>query len=313
MVSWNTITQPKECGGLGLRNLQSMNEACLMKLGWSLMSEEYSLWGQVLIGKYGRSGWSQGDFTVTSNDSPLWKAIAKSWTKLEAHRYWSIGDGNKPNFWTGKWIDGSTRISDFMQEIPEGTRRWKVKDVASTTGEWNFGLIQDLVPSSIVQKMHAVVPPNTSHEEDVMLWPGTNTGQFTVAAAYHLIAGDISNNVDKKWHQIWKLDSMERIRVFIWLLVHNRLQTKARLARWQLGNSFCDRCTQFDETTLHVVRDCPTAVNIWRHLLSSPQERGIFFVVEFHEWINLNLTNKFGRRYGNDWKEIWATACFLLW
>ncbi|KAK2417534.1 Polynucleotidyl transferase, ribonuclease H superfamily protein [Trifolium repens] len=200
-----------------------------------------------------------------------------------------------------------------MQEILEETRRWKVKDVASTAGEWNFGLIQDLVSSSIVQKMHDVVPPNASHEEDVMLWSGTNTGQFTVSAAYHLIAGDVSNNVDKKWHQIWKLDSMERIRVFIWLLVHDRLLTKARLARWQLDNSFCDRCTQFDETTLHVVRDCPTTVNILRHLLSSPQERGIFFVVEFHEWINLNLTNKFGRRYGNDWKAIWATACFLLW
>jgi hypothetical protein len=78
MISWNTLTQPKECGGLGLRNLQSMNEACLMKMGWSLMIGEHNLWGQVLRGKYGRGGWSQGNITVNPSDSSLWKAIARS-------------------------------------------------------------------------------------------------------------------------------------------------------------------------------------------------------------------------------------------
>jgi hypothetical protein len=44
-----------------IRKLQSMNEACLMKLGWSLMTGEQNLWGDVLLGKYGRGGWSLGD------------------------------------------------------------------------------------------------------------------------------------------------------------------------------------------------------------------------------------------------------------
>jgi hypothetical protein len=78
MVGWDIITQPKDCGGHGLKKLETMNKACLMKLGWSLMSNEYSLWGQVLLGKYGRWSWSQGVITATTNDSPLWKAIAKS-------------------------------------------------------------------------------------------------------------------------------------------------------------------------------------------------------------------------------------------
>jgi hypothetical protein len=187
-----------------------------------------------------------------------------------------------------------------------------VKDVALQSGEWNFEMIQHAVPSFIVQKLHAIVPPNVNHEGDTMLLPGTNTGKFTVVSAYSLIAGDGWQSVNKKWQQVWKLDSIERIRVFTWLLVHDRLLTKSRLAKWQLGNSCCNNCNHFDETTLHVFRDCPIAVNIWRHLLST-QEREMFFVAEFHEWINLNLTNKFGLRYRNDWKEIWATTCFLLW
>jgi hypothetical protein len=175
MVGWDTITQPKDCGGLGLKKLETMNKACLMKLGWSLMSNEYSLWGQVLLGKYGRWSWSQGVITATTNDSPLWKAIAKSWNKLEHHRCWSIGDGSKANFWTDKWIDGSTRISDLIQELQEEAQGWKVKDVTIQSGEWNFGIIQRAVPSSIIKKLHAIVPPNVNHEEDTMLWPGTNT------------------------------------------------------------------------------------------------------------------------------------------
>jgi hypothetical protein len=108
MISWDTITKPKECGGLGLRKLQSMNEAYLMKMGWSLMNGEDTLWGSVLIGKYGRAGWSQGSITSSANGSYIWKAIAKCWPTLELHRCWSVGDGNKTNFLTDKWVDDQT-------------------------------------------------------------------------------------------------------------------------------------------------------------------------------------------------------------
>jgi hypothetical protein len=312
MISWDIITQAKFCGGLGLRKLQSMNEACLMKMGWSLMAGEDTLWGQVLIGKYGREGWSQGRISVTNNDSTLWKTIAKCWPKLEFHRCWSVGDGNKTNFWTNKWVVDHTRISDLQEHISEEVQGWKVKEVVSPTGEWNLDMLQNLVPTSIIQKLQAIVPPHTSHEEDVQLWPGTNTGQFTVSAAYHLITGDAMKCGEKKWSQIWKINSMERVRVFIWQLVHDRLMTNTRLARWQMGCSRCNSCIHFDETTIHVIRDCSIASNIWRHLLLL-HERGQFFVLEFLEWINSNLTNRFGQKYGSDWQAIWATTCNLLW
>jgi hypothetical protein len=222
MVSWDTITQSKPCGGLGLRKLQSMNEACLMKMGWSLMSGEETLWGKVLLGKYGRKGWSQGSISSNTNDSSLWKAIVKIWPKLELHRCWSVTDGAKTNFWTDKWLDEHTRISDFVLHIPEEVQEWKVKNVASDTGGWNFDMIQNLVPNSIVQKMHDIIPPHASQEEDIQLWPGTSTGQFTIFAAYHLITGADMRNDEKKWSQIWKINSMERIKVFTWLMVHDR-------------------------------------------------------------------------------------------
>jgi hypothetical protein len=306
------MSQPKWCGGMGMRNIQSMNEACLMKLGWSLSTEEQSMWGDVLVGKYGRGGWSQGRIDANPNDSPLWKAIVKIWPKIELHRCWSIGDGATINFWTDKWIDEHTRISDFKDSIPATTSCWKVKDVVLPTGDWNYNMLQNVIPHPLIQKFYAIVPPHDSQGKDVALWPGTNTGGFTVSAAYHLLTGDTMKQADKKWTQVWKIEGMERIKVFLWQLVHDRLLTKSRLARWNISSPLCHSCIQFEETTIHVVRDCKIAAYVWRHLLSS-QERGAFFTVELQEWINLNINNKFGQSYGAEWKNIWATACFLLW
>jgi mannosylglycoprotein endo-beta-mannosidase len=280
-----------------------MNEACLMKMSWSLMTGEHSLWGDVLLGKYGRDDWSQGRISVQPTDSSLWKAIAKSWPNMQLHRYWSIGDGSRVKFWSDKWIDGNTRFSELEINIPEASRHWMVKDVVLPNGEWNFNMIRNMVPNFVIQKMHAIVPPHENQGEDVQLWPGTSMGEFTVAVAYQALTGATTNENDMNWTKIWKIDSIERIKVFVWQLVHDRLLTKARLAKWQIGNALCHYCTQFEETTMHVVRDCTAAVNIWRKLLTS-QERGQFFMVDFQQWINLNINNNFGMRFGKDWVAI---------
>lgn len=39
MISRDIITQPKCHGGLGIRKLDVMNKACLMKLCWGVYSE----------------------------------------------------------------------------------------------------------------------------------------------------------------------------------------------------------------------------------------------------------------------------------
>ncbi|KAK2380517.1 phragmoplast orienting kinesin [Trifolium repens] len=283
-----------------------------MESSWSLINGEQSLWGDVLVGKYGREGWRQGRVAATPNDSALWKAIVKVWPNMEFHRCWSIGDGTTINFWTDKWIDEHTRISDLKENIPASAMNWKVKDVVLPSGDWNYNILQNLIPQSIIQKLHAIVPPHDSQGKDVSLWPGTSTGAFTVSAAYHLITGDIMKHADKKWAQVWKIEGMERVKVFTWQLVHDRLLTKSRLARWNITSPLCHNCHQFIENTIHVVRDCKVAVHVWQHLLSS-QERGVFFMVDLHDWIDLNINNKVGRKYGTEWKEIWATACFLLW
>lgn len=48
LIKWQTVCQPKVCGGLGFKNLEMMNKALLMKMGWGLIASPISLWSRVL-------------------------------------------------------------------------------------------------------------------------------------------------------------------------------------------------------------------------------------------------------------------------
>ncbi|KAL9242085.1 hypothetical protein vseg_016121 [Gypsophila vaccaria] len=43
LVSWDMITKPPSCGGLGIRSMRQANAAFMAKLGWRLLNEPQSL------------------------------------------------------------------------------------------------------------------------------------------------------------------------------------------------------------------------------------------------------------------------------
>jgi hypothetical protein len=98
-VRWSTLTNPKEHGGLAIRDMGRMNLACIMKLGWSIKMQEENLWCQVLRGKYARGNNNLETLNVKKSDSALWKSIGKVWTDMNKFEAWSIGDGLNVNCW----------------------------------------------------------------------------------------------------------------------------------------------------------------------------------------------------------------------
>lgn len=65
-------------GGLGFQNLGKMNDACIMKIGWSLKRGESSLYDQFLVGKHGCMNLVNGDIVACNTNSSLWKAIVST-------------------------------------------------------------------------------------------------------------------------------------------------------------------------------------------------------------------------------------------
>jgi len=51
-VSWKVVCQPKDFGGLGVRDVRLMNLSLFVKWKWSLLQGENSLWKEILVERY---------------------------------------------------------------------------------------------------------------------------------------------------------------------------------------------------------------------------------------------------------------------
>lgn len=69
-VAWSKITLPVEEGGLGLRDLNALQQAYQCRIWW-LYHKQDTLWSRYMHAKYGR----RGDFQPRLPDSPVWKLI----------------------------------------------------------------------------------------------------------------------------------------------------------------------------------------------------------------------------------------------
>lgn len=78
LVNWETVCQPKDRGGLGIRTARDMNKSLLSKLGWNLLTQNNGLWSKVLKAKYlPHTSFLQAQ--PRADASYTWKSIL--WTK----------------------------------------------------------------------------------------------------------------------------------------------------------------------------------------------------------------------------------------
>ena len=66
-LSWDKLCEPKECGGMGFKELKYFNLALLAKKGWRLLTGHNSLLYRVLKSKY----FPNGDFLNAALRNPL--------------------------------------------------------------------------------------------------------------------------------------------------------------------------------------------------------------------------------------------------
>lgn len=66
------------------------------------------------------------------------------------------------------------------------------------------------------------------------------------------------------------------------------------------------------EIVIHVVRDCPRAIEVWCSLVK-PDRRSCFFFSNLQDWIVDNFHNGYGWDPNGEWTNVWATTCYFLW
>ncbi|XP_028076768.1 uncharacterized protein LOC114278826 [Camellia sinensis] len=123
LVKWKELTMDKKQGGLGIRNLSSLNNRLLAKWWWRFGKEDSSLWKQVICSKYKLEGgrwfpfyveatnisrvWSDIIFVGDSNSSLLNYFIGNGDVEIK------IGYGERISFWVDNWMGTMCLKSQF--------------------------------------------------------------------------------------------------------------------------------------------------------------------------------------------------------
>ncbi|XP_027177900.1 uncharacterized protein LOC113777055 [Coffea eugenioides] len=104
-LGWGKLSEVKQNGGLGFRDLENFNLALLAKQLWRILTRPNLLVSKILKAKYfkGTSIWKmKGKRT----DSWCWKSILSARSLLEEGMRKRVRDGKTIDIWKDRWIPG---------------------------------------------------------------------------------------------------------------------------------------------------------------------------------------------------------------
>ncbi|KAJ4758597.1 RNA-directed DNA polymerase (reverse transcriptase)-related family protein [Rhynchospora pubera] len=142
----------------------------------------------------------------------------------------------------------------------------------------------------------------------VLSWRWTNSGCYTSASAYALLANPGIRS--PYFGKLWKLKAPPKVKIFLWLLLQDRLLTQQNLLvrNWP-ANDGCPCCLARPfETACHLFLHCPFATALWnriRHFYLLPPLILTDDLPEF--WLRNSLV------IGTVWDIIWAATSWTIW
>ena len=190
-TAWKNICTSVQEGGLGFKTFWNLNQACLAKRAWWVLSKKDSICIQVLHGKYKvRSNWLNHKSRFVASWS--WKSIENSKSILSKGACILVGDGSCTIVWEDPWI---LDYPGFIPKPKEGNSPNNSVVVSQLFNESRFGWddskLHDLFESNCVVFIKKL-PMLTNTPQDKWIWTKSTSGEFSIKSAY----GILCNNED---------------------------------------------------------------------------------------------------------------------
>lgn len=107
---------------------------------------------------------------------------------------------------------------------------------------------------------------------------------------------------DECWSIIWRAPVQQRISAFLWIVCHDRVMGNSnRYKRYLVDDPKCVICNDPEETTLHILRDCPSARSVLRKV-GGPANSIHFTHGSIKQWVKENLSYE-----EMEGRPVWAT------
>lgn len=311
LINWDTVCQPKQLGGLGIKKSADMNQAMLAKISWRMFQNDKGLWATMFSEKYLKDGSIFNSHYAPPNDcSSIWRGVVYGAKLIRDNLKWRVGDGSTIKFWYDHWLGPEALI---QHALPNATinRNAVIRDFWGDDG-WNLPLLSAAVPAEIISQILNVPTGFDDCGRDTLIWGATSNGQFSVKSAYNS-SFDFSSSSNPQWQFIWNLKIPPKLKTFLWTMLHRKLLTNVqRVTRKFSNDASCPICHSSDETLLHLFRDCPRAANIWR-AFPMPSSISSSFSLDWTSWINAQLHCHSVVTDGFKWCNLFVFVCWYIW
>ena len=162
-----------------------------------------------------------------------WRSIFQARDVINKGAVWRVGNGESIKIWEHNWLPDHSNSKVVSPRT--NTNTLFVKDLfLEGRRVWDPGLVERIFlpwEAELIQR----IPVNEEYVEDLLIWPLTPTGDYSVRSAYQMLetnarrlnSGSSSpDGQSKVWKEIWKIKTPNRICHFIWRAAHDSLPTK---------------------------------------------------------------------------------------
>jgi hypothetical protein len=281
------VCLPKSEGGLGVLNLESHNEALLLKNLHKFFNKEKIPWVQIVWEKYYPNGKLPNH---TLKGSFWWRDILRLLNRFKSFTSVLVHKGNTCFLWHDQW--GGSIHSQDLPELYSFARSKHVSVAKANTIEdlahlFNLPLSQEAFAQLLVL---ATEFEEIQFDEEKDVWSYSWGSPFySSMKAYKLLI--VSRQVHPCYSWLWKAAAQKKHKVLFWPLLKDKLSTRNILRRKnkELPSYDCVLCNlQTEETLEHLFLLCPFAVDCW-HLLQLivPQVNPFDILSSFRNHLNV--------------------------
>ncbi|KAL2228505.1 UNVERIFIED_CONTAM: hypothetical protein Sindi_1830200 [Sesamum indicum] len=230
-VAWKDVCQPMDEGGLGFKDISTLNRALMSKkLCDVIQCDRTSIWVQWLYQERLRE---RSIWTIREHGGSWgWRKILRLRPFLRSIVDYQIGNGDRFFVWQDPWH----HLGPLIERFPQGPRHLRLEESAKlssmiSAGEWQWPTITDFECLEITHNL-----PLIFGGEDRVVWR-CDAGQPTTQALYRLF----DHSEPKVGWASLLLGSLKipRHSFILWLAILGKLPTtdKSWLSHW--GCAYC--------------------------------------------------------------------------